>query len=53
MSVEYGSAFVLVDYFILYVAFIIIIIIVRYAVERVHKCTYANLRCLWLSVFVI
>lgn len=56
MSVEYGSAFILVDYFILYVAFIIIIIIiiiVRYAVERVHKCTYANLRCLWLSVFVI
>lgn len=50
MSVEYGSAFVLVDYFIFYVAFIIIIIIiiVRYAVERVHKCTYANLKCLWL-----
>lgn len=54
MSVEYGSAFVLVDYFIFYVAFIIIVVvIVRYAVERVHKCTYANLRCLWLSVFVI
>lgn len=28
MSVEYGSAFVLVNYFIFYVAFIIIIIIV-------------------------
>lgn len=35
MSVEYGSAFVLVDYFIFYVAFIII---TRYAVERVHNC---------------